>query len=499
MQKKKLYNLLVFIVLLVMVNLAARMFFLRLDFTEDHAYTLNPVTKQVLQSLREPVTVTAYFTKDLPPDLTKTKEDFRSLMAEYTSLAGRNLVFDIIDPADDSALEEKAYKSRIQPYVINIREKDQSIQKMIYLGLVVQYQEHEIALPLLQPGISLEYYITMAIKEMADPSKPRVGIVQGHGELRAADMVQVSGIMASMYNIDYLSLDTIQPLKQQYAALALLGPTKPYSGRDLAVLDRYLASGGNLFAGFQTVGFDYATAEADTIDNGLADWLKAKGVTVEHRFVTDSECGDIGVQQAETGEVVKVPFPFYPIIKRFEEHAITYGMTSLVLQEASPISFNGSAQVTFTPLARTSRQSGTETLPYHIMINRNWTSNDFTQGGLVVAAALEGRLSGNATSRMVVVSNGSFAAGGRSVQLIADNANLLPNAVDWLTDDTGFIALRSKHAVSRNIRQMTDATRTTLKWVNFLLPVAVILVCGAWMLQKQRRRRARRMQPDCYE
>ena len=496
MQKKTGYTLLTALLLIVAVNVVSRLYPVRLDLTEDRAYTLNPVTRQVLRSLKEPVTITAYFTKDLPPDLTKTKEDFRALMAEYEAIAGRNLVFDIIDPADDKTLEEKAYKAKIQPQVLMVREKDQSIQRVVYLGIVVQYLEHEIALPLIQPGISLEYYITMAIQEMSDPAKPRIALLQGHGELRPEEMFQASEMLNALYRMDTVRLCDSILSRDRYAAMAILHPRRPFSDGELEMLDRYLASGGNLFVSLQTVTFDYGQAEAVRLDTRLDRWLHAKGVDIAPQLVIDTECGVIGVMQEGTDQTAKVPFPFYPVIKRFEEHPITYGMTSLVMQEASPITFNDSVQAVFTPLMRTSRQTGLVGLPYHIMIDRNWNSTDFPQGGLVTAATVEGRLAGTASNRMVVVANGSFPVGAKDVNIIADNANLLPNAIDWLTDDTGFIALRSKHTVSRNIQQLSDSTRMWLKWGNFLLPMLGIAAAGLLLMHRSRRRRQRRMQPD---
>ena len=59
-------SVLLFVAIIVVVNLLAEQFYLRLDLTEDKQYTLSQATKDVLSDLQEPITVKAYFSKDVP-------------------------------------------------------------------------------------------------------------------------------------------------------------------------------------------------------------------------------------------------------------------------------------------------------------------------------------------------------------------------------------------------------------------------------------------------
>ncbi len=49
--------------ILIMLNLVANEFHLRIDLTEDKQYTLSEATRDILNDLEEPVTVKAYFPK----------------------------------------------------------------------------------------------------------------------------------------------------------------------------------------------------------------------------------------------------------------------------------------------------------------------------------------------------------------------------------------------------------------------------------------------------
>ncbi|HRN38434.1 MAG TPA: Gldg family protein, partial [Flavobacteriales bacterium] len=67
----------------VFLNLLAQQWKFRIDLTEDRRYTLDPATLQLIRSLPETVTVTAYFTKELPPAMAVARQDFKDLLAEY--------------------------------------------------------------------------------------------------------------------------------------------------------------------------------------------------------------------------------------------------------------------------------------------------------------------------------------------------------------------------------------------------------------------------------
>ena len=67
---------------LVVINILSATFFVRLDLTEDKRFTLSKATKRILKELKQPITVTAYFSKDLPADLTKAQRDFKDMLVE---------------------------------------------------------------------------------------------------------------------------------------------------------------------------------------------------------------------------------------------------------------------------------------------------------------------------------------------------------------------------------------------------------------------------------
>jgi len=93
----------------------------------------------------------------------------------------------------------------------------------------------------------------------------------------------------------------------------------------------------------------------------------------------------------------------------------------------------------------------------------------------------------NKDSRIVVAGDGDFPIYQQGQQFIPDNANFLVNAIDWLTDDTGLIQLRTKGVVARPLEKQLEAgERSLVKVLNFLLPILILLGFGIYRRQKRK-------------
>jgi hypothetical protein len=165
------------------------------------------------------------------------------------------------------------------------------------------------------------------------------------------------------------------------------------------------------------------------------------------------------------------------------------------MQFASEIKYTGDSTLKFTPLVLSSDKSGTQTAPLYFNIQKQWTDNDFPLQNVVVAGVLEGKIKGTNNSKLIVIGDGNFAVNGQgqqAQQLSPDNVNLLVNAVDWLSDDTGLIQLRTRGITSRMLDQVDDGKKNFLKWLNVLLPVILIIVYGIIRAQRNRLIREKR-------
>lgn len=480
--------------IVLLLNVLSKQLFFRIDLTEGKQYTLSNATKNILRDLDDQVTIKAYFSEDLPAHVAKTKQDFRDMLIEYASISKGSVDYEFVNPNEDPQVEQEALQNGISPVMINVREKDQVKNQKAFMGAIIKLGEQQEVIPFVQPGGAMEYSLTTGIKKLSVIDKPSIGLIQGHGEPGLQQLTQAYQSLSILYNVELIDLNTVLEIESRFRTVALIGPTDTIPEFDLAKLDKFLNRGGHLFLAFDRVQGDLQTASGTAIDLGLVTWLADKGVVVDDSFVTDASCASVTVQQ-RAGFLTfnnQVQFPFLPLIKNFSEHPVTEGLEQVIMQFASPIRFVGDSLRTFTPLVTSSEKSGSVKVPTYFDIQKQWTESDFPQSNIVIGGILEGQF-GNAPAKLIVVSNGTFPVSGERGQN-PDNVSLLVNGIDWLSDDTGLIELRTKGVSSRPIDDLEDGKRSMLKYLNFLLPIILILLYGFYRNQRNNKLRLKRMQ-----
>lgn len=504
MKTKRAYYISISLIIgiLLLINVLSSDFFIRFDLTENQRFTLSSATEDIVENLIEPVTVKAYFSENLPPNVAQTRQDFKDLLVEYASLSNGNLVYEFISPNEDPQVEQEATQLGISPVMINVREKDQVKQQKAFLGAIIEMGEQKDVIPFMQPGEAMEYALTTSIKKLSVIDKPTIGLIQGHGEPMVTDMQQAGQALSILYNFENVSLTDSSQIPAKYKTLALVAPKDTIPPSHLQQLDAFMARGGRLLVAMNKVDGDLQNAVGNAIYTGLTAWLQRKGVQVENMFLTDANCASVTVQQQQGPFRVqsRVQFPFLPILTNFADHPVTKGLEQVVLPFASPLTFVGDTTVNFTPLAFSSDQSGTVTAPTYFNIQQQWSESDFPMGRQTIAAAIEGNIANGSMASMVVIGDGDFAinvkGGGQPQPVQEDNVSLLVNAIDWLSDDTGLIELRTKGVTSRPIDQLEDGTKATLKWVNFGVPILLAIIYGFVRSQSRRMQRIKRMEAN---
>jgi gliding motility-associatede transport system auxiliary component len=495
-KKKITTSLLLIFGIIVLVNIISDRFYERLDFTADKEYTLSDATKSILDNLTEPVTVKAYFSENLPPNVEQVKKDFKDLLIEYNDYSDGNVVYDFTDPTKDQKTEMEAQQQGIQPVLINVRERDQMKQQKAYLGAVLEYGNKSEVIPFIQPGSAMEYDLSSNIKKLTLKNKTKVAFLQGNGEPTLSEMGQLNEQLSVMYDVSTVKFNDTSEISNQYKTLVIIAPTDTIEPKYISQLDDFLKGGGRILFALNRVKGDLSTARGTEVSTGLNDWLKKKGIDVQGEFVVDVNSGNVMVRQQNGMFVMNTPvkFPYLPVITKFADHPITKGIESVLFPFASPIKItNSDSSVHITTLAETSNKSGMEKPPVYFNVTRQWTRDDFPASSIPVAVAVDGKIVDNVNSKMVVFGDGDFAINGQGQnqqKLEDDNVNLMANAIDWLSDDTGLIGLRTKGVKSRPLNaDIEQSTKTFVKYLNFLLPM--ILVIGFGLIRKQFRDKKR--------
>ncbi|MDX1476128.1 MAG: GldG family protein [Saprospiraceae bacterium] len=497
MKQNKVISLLLVTGIIIVINMLSKQFFVRLDVTEEKQYTLSQATKDILADLPELISVKAYFSENLPPDLEIYRSDFQDMLVEYSNRSGGNLSYQFVNPNDDPQIEQEAAQNGIQPRLVNVREKDQFTQQKAYMGAVVSLGDLQEVIPFIGPGIPMEYTLTTSIKKMAVVDKPSVAFVQGHGEPAFQDLGQVIQALSVIFSVETLDLATEPQIPDRYRAVVMLGPKDSIPADHFAKIDDYLSRGGDVIVAFDAVTGNFSTAQGTEVPGTVRPWLATKGIEVDPSFVVDASCGTVTVQQRQGFFTFNTPveFPYIPLIRQFPDHPVSQGLEQVLLQFASPVRYAGDSAMTFTPFLTSSERAGVINTPtFFNVADRQWTSADFPLSNLTIGGVLEGPFGGELPGRLIVISDGDFpvSAGGRGVN--PDNVNLLVNAVEWMSDDTGLSALRTKGVASRPIDELEDGKRTFLKYLNFLMPILLVIAYGVYRAQRNRARRMRRMQ-----
>jgi len=491
-------RLLLFFGILILVNIVSSRFFVRLDFTGDKRYSLSNATKDILKTLDGPVTISAYFSKQLPPNIQETRNDFKDLLVEYVNVSHGKIVYEFINPSENDESEKKAQQAGVSPVMVNVRERDQVKQQRAYLGAVITYNDRKEVIPFIQPGAAMEYAISSSIKKLLVADKPRIAMIEGHGEQPISAMQQEMGLLSVLYSVDPLKISDTADIAPLYKTIAIVSPKDSFPAAQLAMLDRFLARGGGLYIAMNRVEGDFSTQTGHAVNTGLEQWLKEKGVDVQDKFVIDANCGQVNVQQQQGMFSFSTPvrFPYLPLVNSFADHPITKGLEGIMFPFVSPVqaAFRDTS-VKVTVLARSSQKSGLLGPNLTFEISKQWTANDFPHASLPLAIAASGKIFGDVPSRMVVIGDGDFAINGerqQGKQLQPDNVSLMVNAIDWLSDNTGLNELRTKGVTSRPLNSsLEDGTKTMLKYFNFLFPVILILLYGFVRMQMRSRLRAR--------
>jgi gliding-associated putative ABC transporter substrate-binding component GldG len=499
--KKSYYTTLTLVIaIIVFINFLSADFFARLDLTENGRYTLSKATKDIISNLDEPITIRAYFTENLPPNIAQTRKDFRDMLIEYSNRSDNNVVYEFINPNESQKVEQEANQAGISPVMINVREKDQMKQQKAYLGAIVQKGNQQEVIPFLQPGEVMEYALTTSIKKLSVQNKPSIGLIQGHGEPGVQGMQQAGFELGVLYNFeDHVMTDTTV-IPSKFRTIAIISPQDTIPQSHFVQIDNFIRQGGRILVGIDRVNGDLQNAYGSSMSTGLESWLAAKGINVENKFLIDASCAAVNVQQQQGSFRfnTQIQFPYLPVINTFSDHAITKGLEGVLLPFASPLTFSGDSSVQFTPIAFSSAKSGTAPVPAYFDIQKQWQESDFPLEELIVGATLEGTISGNPASKMVVIGDGDFPinsrSGGQGQPLQRDNVSLFVNSIDWLSDDTGLIELRTKGVTFRPIDQIADGTKTLLKYMNFLLPIILVIAYGLIRMQIKRSLRFKRME-----
>lgn len=491
---KILKDILYILVAVLLLNIVSCFVFFRWDFTANKRYSLGKASKNIIRKNNESVVVDFYVTEDLPQNMKKLAKEFHSLLKEYKSLSNTNFIINTIYP-DTPEKEMKATKAGIEVIFQEIREKDQEKVQRIFMGAVFHIGKKQAVIPRINFDTPLEYRITSLFKQVSDTLKPTVGFLRGHGESTFNHMPQLISELSHLTEIQFVDLN----LNQAYDncnVICIIDPKDNFSAYELEQLENYLNKGGRLFIALNHAIGQLGDRNSGFINpTGIENLLEKKGLKIKYDFVVDNNCGTIAINQ-QYGYInfqSNISFPYVPIITNFSKHTITLGLKSLLLPFASSIEqIKTSSAYIFTPLAKTSSISGIQQAPVFFDFQKQWTQNDFSHPHNIVAALLTNE---DNNSSIVTITDADFISDNIVSSSSTDNIKFAINSIEWLADNSGLIQLRNKFTTFSFLEPVSNHRKEFLKYLNFLLPIILVIAGALIHYRKQQRKRINRSHP----
>ena len=119
---------------------------------ERQVYTLSPASKDIVRNLPDYLTVKAYISKDLPPELATVSRYVRDLMDEYRSASKGKLRFEAFDPGADKKIEDEATACKVNKLQIQVMRSQKFEVEPVVPGPLLPVQRPERGHPGGHPG-----------------------------------------------------------------------------------------------------------------------------------------------------------------------------------------------------------------------------------------------------------------------------------------------------------------------------------------------------------
>ena len=178
------FKFIIYLVIVVMVNVAGITLSFRADLTADKIYSISEASKKVVATLSEPLTIKVFFTRDLPAPYNNTERYLHDLFEEYAIYGNKFFNFRFYDvSAEEGELTDKAQENQkiandygIHPIQIQVVDKDEVKFQKAYMGLALIHGDLIEQIPAITSTEGLEYKLTTAIQKMNNKISALLGL-----------------------------------------------------------------------------------------------------------------------------------------------------------------------------------------------------------------------------------------------------------------------------------------------------------------------------------
>ena len=523
----------------VLVNVLVHHFVVRWDMTNDRRYSIAPTTRALIQSLDAPLQVTILLDGELNAGFQRLQRATIEMVEDLEAIGYWQLSIEYRVSAEE-------VPKGLSPTVIHERtHKGQTAQTTVYPYALITYKGKTAVVELLRNnrGLSgeenlnhsienLEFAFVEAIHSLARESVEKIAFLEGHGELSEAEVFDLSQALSQYYQIDRGTLGNETGVLDEYRAVIIADPQLPFSEKDKYILDQYLMQGGRILWVVNGVRFSEQTLSENgmtpviPLELNISDMLFRYGVRINPALVQDLQCLPMPVDVSDNPQQPNwqpMPWTYAPLLLTSQASPITRNIMQVSATMASCIDFVGGEDgLQKTTLLATSSNSKLTGTPATVDLSLfNGTESEFQYAFVPVAASIEGvfpslyahllppeelqlhaplRKTSEPTKQIVVAAGSTIRnewqqgqplplGYDRYTQTQFGNRDFMVNAVLYLTDDTGWMALRQKQITLRLLNdQRAREERITAQVVSIIMPLTILAIIGIAVIGIRKKR-----------
>lgn len=464
-------NLALLVLFLFMVNLVCVKVDSDIMFPGE-AQRLSPRTTEMLGGLAGKIKCTV-----LLPENNIYYSPLRTLLLNIRrAMTGAEMDIDFVDPhSSPSQAAVSVGKYGSAEWVVAF-EKNGRIEKITLddlLETAAPRAPGDISKPPSAARFVGEQVCVTSLARLANPRRPVVLAVSGHGERDFSDYDLVNGysdfareLVREGYSLRTVTLDA--PLPEECDMLLVAGPRTPPLPSEKDVILSYIRNGGRLLM---------LLDRSDAVPSGWEEILEALGLEAANLTAVNQ----------------KTPRTYSLLVDKFGTHPVTKDLGNSAVYFINPQVFDfrapasSGAQIKTEIIADAPATAWGETNPDEQSVRFDQGVDRENNLHIAVAVEISGAEDlGLAVSRAVVIGDSDFGAnslmaGGRTA-----NRDILLNAVNWLTDN-GRATSPSNPAVGNALRLGISRVRQLRFWCFSVLGWPLLTVILGFVMAKVRK------------
>lgn len=432
-------------------------------------------------------------------------------------------------------------------------EDESRAEQYIYPGALVTYRGKATAIDFLQgqsavDGINslnnaealLEYKLSGTINKLTQDCLAWVGYLAGNGESMSYNVYDLVNTLKESYNFRFVPIDQVGLIPDIFKAILIVKPTEPFTDQQKLKIDQYVMHGGKVMWLIDNLNAEYDSLQRSQNDfiafeRGLNidDQLFKYGVRINTDLVLDVNSDQLPSVVGNVGgkpQMELLPWPYFPLLTNSGGHPIAKNLDYVVSQFPSSIDTVKAEGLTKTILLSTSGQAKTLPSPAKVTLQALKTKEDYEtylKKDIPVAVLLEGKFNSlfanrltsamrdslafygrpflpasNTDGKMIIASDGNIALNevsqkqgpltmGRNLYTGYQYANrdFMVNSIEYLTDRSGILQLRSKDFTLRLLdKTKVEEQKGIWQLITIVLPVIFIVLFGLIYQYIQKRR-----------